>query len=105
MEPKDIAAKAIEMVKNKEMEKIIPLIEEQYEEEDVLKNLVSVQIQMKEKGGGYPPVGKQITTIDEIIAYSDLAIDYVKHIFALFQWDDIAQNTLREHQKKLLERK
>lgn len=36
---------------------------------------------------------------------SDLAIDYVKHVFALFQWDDIALNTLREHQKKLLERK
>ncbi len=77
MEPKDIAAKAIEMVKSKEIEKIIPLIEEQYDEEkDVLKNLISVQIQMKEIGGGYPPVGKQITTIDEIITYSDKAINY-----------------------------
>ena len=77
MEPKDIAAKAIELVKNKEMKKIIPLIEEQYDEEkDVLKNLISIQIQMKEIGGGYPPVGKQISTIDEIITYSDLAIDY-----------------------------
>ena len=77
MEPKEVAVKAIEMVKNKEIEKVIPFIEEQYDkEEDVLKNLVSVQIQMKEIGGGYPPVGKQITTIDEIIAYSDKAIDY-----------------------------
>jgi len=77
MELKEIAAKAIEMVKNDEIEKIIPFIEEQYDkEEDVLKNLVSVQIQMKEIGGGYPPVGKQITTIDEIIFYSDKAIGY-----------------------------
>lgn len=77
MEPKDIATKVIEMVKNNEMEKIIPLIEEQFDEEkDVLNNLVSVQIQMKEIGGGYPPVGKQITTIDEIITYSDKVIDY-----------------------------
>ena len=77
MEPKEMAKKAIEMVKNNKTDDIVPFIISKFdEEEDGLKALVNVQIQMKELGGGYPPVGEQISTIDEIIVYAEKAIDY-----------------------------
>jgi hypothetical protein len=77
MEPKEMAEKAIEMVKNEETDKIISFITNKFDDEkEGLKALISVQVQMKEIGGGYPPVGKQIKTIDEIIEYSEKAIQY-----------------------------
>ncbi|MCG3219883.1 MAG: hypothetical protein H7641_00755 [Candidatus Heimdallarchaeota archaeon] len=77
MEPKEMAEKAIEMVKNKKTNEIVPFIVSKFDDEkERLKALISVQIQMKEIGGGYPPVGEQIKTIDEIITYSEKAINY-----------------------------
>ncbi|MHA1953286.1 MAG: hypothetical protein ACW96U_05015, partial [Candidatus Heimdallarchaeaceae archaeon] len=67
MEPKEMAEKAIEMVKNKKIDEIVPFIVSKFDDEkEGLKALISVQIQMKEIGGGFPPVGEQIKTIDEI---------------------------------------
>lgn len=72
-----MAEKAIEMVKNKKTNEIVPFIVSKFDDEkERLKALISVQIQMKEIGGGYPPVGEQIKTIDEIITYSEKAINY-----------------------------
>ncbi len=77
MEPKEMAEKAIEMVKNKKTDEIVPFIVSKFDEEkEGLKALISVQIQMKEIGGGFPPVGEQIKTIDEIIVYAEKAINY-----------------------------
>ncbi len=72
-----MAEKAIQLVKNKEIDEIIPFIISKFDnEKERLKALINVQVQMKEIGGGYPPVGEQIKTIDEIIAYSEKAIFY-----------------------------
>ena len=77
MKPKEMAGNAIEMVKNKKTNEIVPFIVSKFDDEkEGLKALISVQIQMKEIGGGYPPVGEQIKTIDEIIIYSEKAINY-----------------------------
>lgn len=72
-----MAEKAIEMVKNKKTDEIVPFIVSKFDDEkEVFKALISVQVQMKEIGGGYPPVGEQIRTIDEIIEYTEKAISY-----------------------------
>jgi len=72
-----MAEKAIKMVKNSKTDEIIPFIVSKFDDEkEGLKALISVQTQMKDIGGGYPPVGEQIKTIDEIISYSEKAIDY-----------------------------
>ena len=72
-----MAEKAIEMVKNKKIDDIIPFVVRNFDDEkEKLKALIDVQVQMKEIGGGYPPVGEQIKTIDEIIEYSEKAIQY-----------------------------
>ncbi len=77
MEPKEIAKKFLECYKNNKSEEIIPFISNLFDDEtETLKTIVSVQIQIKELGGGWPPIGKQISTMDEIFAYSDLAIKY-----------------------------
>ena len=74
MEPRDLAKLALELIQDNRKEEIIPLIVGQFQEEkDKLKALIQTQIQMKEIGGGYPPVGKQIRTINEIIIYTRLA--------------------------------
>lgn len=76
MEPKKIAEKFLEMYKENKPEEILPLIIKVFEEDEILKKLVDVQIQIKELGGGWPPVGHQITTMQEIFSYSRLAIDF-----------------------------
>jgi hypothetical protein len=77
MEHKDIAAKVIDMVKNNEKDKIMPFIKDQFDDEkELFMALIGVQIQMKEIGGGWPPVGNQITTLDEIKVYTDLATKF-----------------------------
>lgn len=77
MESKEIAEKFLEFYNNQKSEKIIPFIEKLFDDEtEILKTIISVQIQIKELGGGWPSVGKQITTMDEIFTYSDLAIKY-----------------------------
>ena len=74
MEPRDLAKLALELIQDNRKEEIIPLIVNQFQEEkDKFKALIQTQIQMKEIGGGYPPVGKQIRTINEIIIYTGLA--------------------------------
>lgn len=77
MEPKEIAEKFLEMHENSKDKEIIPFITNLFDDDEtVLKNLINTQIQIKELGGGWPPVGKQITTMEEILVYSKLAIEY-----------------------------
>lgn len=77
MEPKEIAEKFLEMHENNKEKEIIPFITNLFDDDEtVLKNLINTQIQIKELGGGWPPVGKQITTMEEILVYSKLAIEY-----------------------------
>jgi hypothetical protein len=77
MEPEKMAEKAIEMVKSDKTDEIVPFIVSKFDDEkEGLKALVNVQTKMKDIGGGYPPIGEQIKTIDEIIIYSEKAIDY-----------------------------
>ena len=78
MEPKKIAQRFLEMYKENKSEEIIPLITNlSKDDKEVLKKIIDVQIQIKELGGGWPIVGKQITTIDEILTYSDLQQEYL----------------------------
>ncbi|MCE7739334.1 MAG: hypothetical protein KAU62_06310 [Candidatus Heimdallarchaeota archaeon] len=77
MEPKEIAEKFLEMHENSKDKEIIPFITNLFDDDEtVLKNLINTQIQIKELGGGWPPVGKQITTMEEILVYSKIAIEY-----------------------------
>jgi len=77
MDPKEISEKFLEMYKNNKTEEIIPFITNLFEDDkEVLKAIINVQIQIKELGGGWPPVGKQITTMEEIFSYSKIATDY-----------------------------
>lgn len=77
MEPKEIAEKFLEMHENNKDKEIIPFITNLFDDDEtVLKNLINTQIQIKELGGGWPPVGKQITTMEEILVYSKIAIEY-----------------------------
>lgn len=77
MESKEIAERFLEMYKKNKIEEIIPFITGLFDnEEEILKKIIDVQIQIKELGGGWPPVGEQISTMKEILAYSKLAINY-----------------------------
>ena len=76
MEPKEIAEKFLELYKEGKTEEIIPIMTELYDDNEVLKKIADVQIQIKELGGGWPSVGKQITTMEEIFDYSRIAIDF-----------------------------
>ena len=77
MEPKEIAEKVLSLIKSGNHADVLLLLTEVYHDErDVLKGLVNVQNQLRKLGGDWPPVGKQIETIDEIIMFSKLAIDY-----------------------------
>lgn len=77
MEPKEIAEKFLEIHENSKDKEIIPFITNLFDDDEtVLKNLINTQIQIKELGGGWPPVGKQITTMEEILVYSKIAIEY-----------------------------
>jgi hypothetical protein len=77
VEPKEIAEKVINLIKRGYKDDILLLFTEIYsDEKEVLKGLIDVQIQIKELGGGWPEIGKQITTMDEILVYSDIAINY-----------------------------
>jgi len=74
MEPRELAKLTLELIQDNRKEEIIPLIVDQFQDDkDKLKALIQTQIQMKEVGGGYPPIGKQIRTINEIIVYTELA--------------------------------
>lgn len=76
MEIKELAKKVLEKIHNNEKENIINFISDNLRKDVKLpKALVSIQIQLKEIGGGYPPVGKQIKTIDEIIEYTEIAVN------------------------------
>ncbi len=77
MEPKEIAEKVLSLIKSGNQADVLLLLTEVYHDErDVLKGLVNVQNQLRKLGGDWPPVGKQIETMDEIIMFSKLAIDY-----------------------------
>ncbi len=77
MESKEIAEKFLELYKNNKEKEIIPFISNLFDDDKaILKNLIDIQIQIKELGGGWPPIGKQITTMKEILVYSKLAIEY-----------------------------
>ncbi len=77
MDAKDIAEKFLEMYKTSKTNDIIPYITNLLDDEkEILKTIIDVQIQLKELGGGWPPLGRQITTMEEILVYSDLAIKY-----------------------------
>ena len=76
MEIEELAKKVLEKIHNNEKENIINFISDNLRKDVKLpKALVSIQIQLKEIGGGYPPVGKQIETIDEIIEYTEIAVN------------------------------
>ncbi len=76
MEIKELAKIILEMISSNEKESIINFISDNLEKDIQLpKALVSIQIQLKEMGGGYPPVGKQIETIDEILEYTKIAVN------------------------------
>ena len=73
---KDLAKSVLEMIQNNKNDEIISFISTNLDKGVTLqKALVSIQIQLKELGGGYPPVGKQITTINEIISYTSIAVE------------------------------
>ncbi len=75
MKIKELAKTVLEMIHNNEKDSIINFISDNLEKDvQLLKTLVNIQIQLKEMGGGYPPVGKQIETIDEIIEYTDITV-------------------------------
>ncbi|MHA1201959.1 MAG: hypothetical protein ACTSQ4_05490 [Candidatus Heimdallarchaeaceae archaeon] len=76
MKINELAKTVLEMIHNNEKDSIINFISDNLEKDvQLLKTLVNIQIQLKEMGGGYPPVGKQIETIDEIIEYTDIAVN------------------------------
>ncbi|MHA1345426.1 MAG: hypothetical protein ACTSVO_05050 [Candidatus Heimdallarchaeaceae archaeon] len=76
MKIKELAKTVLEMIQKNETANIINFISDNLEKDVQLpKTLVSIQIQLKEIGGGYPPVGKQIETIDEIIEYTEIAVN------------------------------
>jgi len=76
MRIKELAKIVLEMILNNEKDSIINFISDNLEKDvQLLKTLVNIQIQLKEMGGGYPPVGKQIETIDEIIKYTEIAVN------------------------------
>jgi hypothetical protein len=76
MKTKELAKTVLDMIHNNEKDSIINFISDNLEKDvQLLKTLVNIQIQLKEIGGGYPPVGKQIETIDEIIEYTDIAVN------------------------------
>ncbi len=75
MKIKELAKTVLEMIHNNEKDSIISFISDNLEKDaQLLKTLVNIQIQLKEMGGGYPPVGKQIETIAEIIEYTDITV-------------------------------
>ncbi len=75
MKIKELAKTVLEMIHNNEKDSIINFISDNLEKDaQLLKTLVNIQIQLKEMGGGYPPVGKQIETIAEIIEYTDITV-------------------------------
>lgn len=76
MDIKEVSESVLDMIQNNKIDEIITFISANLKEgENLSKRLVTIQIQLKELGGGYPPVGKQITTIDEIIKYTDVATE------------------------------
>ncbi|MCG3224958.1 MAG: hypothetical protein H7647_10860, partial [Candidatus Heimdallarchaeota archaeon] len=78
MKTKELAKTVLDMIHNNEKDSIINFISDNLEKDvQLLKTLVNIQIQLKEIGGGYPPVGKQIETIDEIIEYTKIAANTV----------------------------
>lgn len=78
MKIKELAKTVLEMIQNNEKANVINFILDNLEKDVQLpKALVSIQIQLKEIGGGYPPIGKQIDTIDEIIEYTEIAVNRV----------------------------
>ncbi len=78
MKIKELSKTVLKMIHNNEKDNIINFISDNLDKDlQLLKALVSIQIQLKEMGGGYPPVGKQIETIDEIIEYTKLAVTTV----------------------------
>jgi len=77
MDSKEIAKKFLELCKDNKAGEIIPFITNLFgEDKESLKKIIDVQIQIKELGGGWPPVGKQITTMGEVLEYSKHAINY-----------------------------
>jgi hypothetical protein len=75
MKIKELAKTVLEMIHNNEKDSVINFISDNLEKDvQFLKTLVNIQIQLKEMGGGYPPVGKQIETIDEIIEYTEITV-------------------------------
>ncbi len=77
MEPKEIAEKVLSLIKSGNQADILLLFTEVYDNErEVLKGLVTVQNELRKLGGDWPPVGKQIETMDEIITFSKIAIEY-----------------------------
>ncbi|GAJ12283.1 unnamed protein product, partial [marine sediment metagenome] len=77
LEPKELAKLALELIQDNRKEEILSLIIDPFtEEKEKLQALINVQIQMKEIGGGFPPVGKQIRTISEIINFTEVATKY-----------------------------
>ena len=78
MKTKELAKIVLKIIQNDEKDDIIKFISDNLEKDLQLpKALVSIQIQLKEIGGGYPPVGKQVETIDEIIDFTELAVTTV----------------------------
>jgi len=75
MKIKELAKTVLEMIHNNEKDSVINFISDNLEKDaQLLTTLVNIQIQLKEMGGGYPPVGKQIETIAEIIEYTDITV-------------------------------
>lgn len=78
MEIKELSRNVLDKLKKGEHEGIIEYISKFFEDDkSLIKALRDIQIQLKNIGGGYPPVGKQIETIDEIIRYTDAATKFV----------------------------
>ncbi len=77
MEQLEIAEKVLNLIKSGNQADVLLFFTEIYDNErDVLTALLNVQNQFRKLGGDWPPVGKQIETMDEIIQFSQIAIGY-----------------------------
>ncbi|MBY9000524.1 MAG: hypothetical protein KGD64_06390 [Candidatus Heimdallarchaeota archaeon] len=75
MKIKELSNTVLEMIRRGDKDNLITLISDNVgTDEQLIKVLSDIQIQLKEIGGGYPPVGKQIETIDEIIEFTEIAV-------------------------------
>lgn len=77
MELQEVSEKVLDLIKSGKKDDILLFFTEIYESErEVLKGFLNVQNHLRKIGGDWPPVGKQIETMDEILEFSKIGIQY-----------------------------